>query len=29
MALAAYNAGAGMVNDWINGTNITGKIKVF
>lgn len=29
LALAAYNAGAGMVNDWINGTNITGKIKVF
>lgn len=27
LALAAYNAGAGMVNDWINGTNTTGKNK--
>jgi hypothetical protein len=25
LALAAYNAGPGMVNDWINGTNKTGK----
>ncbi|HCA9960755.1 TPA: transglycosylase SLT domain-containing protein [Klebsiella quasipneumoniae subsp. quasipneumoniae] len=27
LALAAYNAGAGMVNDWINGANTTGKNK--
>ncbi|UEH06667.1 transglycosylase SLT domain-containing protein [Pseudomonas sp. HN8-3] len=25
LAVAAYNAGPGMVNDWINGTNTTGK----
>lgn len=25
LAVAAYNAGPGMVNDWINGTNATGK----
>jgi len=25
MAVAAYNAGPGMVEDWINGTNKTGK----
>lgn len=25
LAVAAYNAGPGMVNDWINGTNVTGK----
>lgn len=27
LAVAAYNAGPGMVNDWINGTNTTGKNK--
>lgn len=25
MAVAAYNAGPGMVDDWVNGTNKTGK----
>lgn len=25
LAVAAYNAGPGMINDWINGTNTTGK----
>ena len=25
LAVAAYNAGPGMVSDWINGTNTTGK----
>ncbi|WP_417358600.1 transglycosylase SLT domain-containing protein [Gallaecimonas pentaromativorans] len=25
MAAAAYNAGPGMVNDWVNGTNHTGR----
>ncbi|WP_411165564.1 transglycosylase SLT domain-containing protein [Klebsiella oxytoca] len=27
LALAAYNAGPGIVSDWINGTNKTGKNK--
>ncbi len=27
LSLAAYNAGPGMVDDWINGTNRTGKNK--
>jgi soluble lytic murein transglycosylase-like protein len=25
LTVAAYNAGPGMVDDWINGTNKTGK----
>lgn len=27
LAVAAYNAGPGMIDDWINGTNKTGKNK--